>query len=1296
MKKLFVGLLAIASMALVGCSQDEEQLQFGGATFEDFTGEIVSEQTRTSMGADGSVLWSEDDLISLFKKTGYHQNYVVKSYGSASTTFEWVDASTSLGFKPTMNYAAYPYNANNTISGTTLTLDLSSLATQNYTANTFENAKAVMVAKSATTNLAFTNAFSLANIKLTADCGANPAPDETIYVKSIKIESATLPLAGNATVDMSQDKPAAAFASEGAKSITLTCAEPIQLSATATNFYILMPAVTFPANDLTITVQADIAEEAKECVIEVGNEVAFLRSQVTTLNKTITLDAWTGSTEITTVTVDNATEATEALENNAGVKLNDATGTSEIAPITVPAKDAVAAEVEHVIDLSSADMGTTPVYIAVEEGDASTTTTVKELEVIVPAGTTASSLNINAPGTTVTVTTADGTIIDTITAITAENTLIIAEGVTINKLNINGGNVRIEGGIVKEVANDLKKDITYVVKTAEQMRNIPVFATEVILAADIDLNNEQWISIGTPENPFSGTLNGMNHTIKNLKVVETEAKEGKAYIGLFGYAKDATIKDVTFENVNINIPCLDIDHSQGHIGAVAGSLEGTSTIENVTVKGDIKVEATVSANGASRVAVVAGGNSYGNVTMKNVHVIANAGSYLKANNNTGALAGQLQGKNVFENCSSNIDVTVTKFFAGGIIGLAAGDSKFTNCHTTGNVTVTAGREGRHNDEYRVGGIAGGWADGKKNVCTLIGCSYTGRISGKNADGAIAEPLDYAGFVGRGYTLNGCAGSKVVIDGVEYIEMSGDASSINYLVIDNGVIHVKDAANLKNAAEVGGTIVLEKDIDMGSEILVLGKNTVLDGNGKTLISKAGRAINVSGAEDVTIKNLTITCTGERGINVIQNAKEVTIKNVTATAANYTVNVASSAPAAKVVINNSTLNGLCVVNVCGEGADVTVDGSIINCLDKNQTAGEAYAALSLNMESIGGKIIATNTTINVEAGSDSCKGRNSAEDGVVTIDGSTEDVVVMVAAIKSNPSDVYYYTNASLAEAVEFAKNGDIITLIRDVELSESITIERDVTINLNGNKLTANVNKGRAFDIVANDVEFTLNATDSQIEFGNGTYGIIQFKDDATGNKVVVNGGTFEGTTDAGAFVRYRSGKKNTLVLNNVNYKDNCAVQGKNANNPFVISTNGAPADNENSITINGGNYDAACFIATVSKDFSMKDATITATGLGLELKNGTIENSTINLNPGAYVYSIDGAGLIASYSGEVTIKGSTINVSGNYYGIAVAPTGGSVNVEDCAINATTKYFVYDQYEGKSGCIKEGNTVVAEK
>ena len=304
----------------------------------------------------------------------------------------------------------------------------------------------------------------------------------------------------------------------------------------------------------------------------------------------------------------------------------------------------------------------------------------------------------------------------------------------------------------------------------------------IVLGDDIDLDAltrsralaSNWTPVGTEEAPFTGTFDGNGYTIKNLKLVESEAKEGKAFIGFFGFAKNATIKNVTFENVYINIPCLDIDHSQGHIGAVAGSLEGTSLIENVTVKGDIQVYATQNANGASRVAVVAGGNSYGDVTMKNVHVIANDGSSLIANNNTGALAGQLQGKSVFENCSSNIDVTVNKFFAGGIIGLAAGDQLFKNCHTTGNIAVVAGREGKAHDHYRVGGIAGGWADGKTKVCELIDCSYTGTLTGINADGSVAEVFDYMGYVGRGYTLNGCQGSKVIINGTEFVQKHNTA------------------------------------------------------------------------------------------------------------------------------------------------------------------------------------------------------------------------------------------------------------------------------------------------------------------------------------------------------------------------------------------------------------------------------------------------------------------------------------------------------------------------------------------
>lgn len=269
--------------------------------------------------------------------------------------------------------------------------------------------------------------------------------------------------------------------------------------------------------------------------------------------------------------------------------------------------------------------------------------------------------------------------------------------------------------------------------------------------------------------------------------------------------------------------------------------------------------------------------------------------------------------------------------------------------------------------------------------------------------------------------------------------------------------------LKDAIANGKSIILADNIT-AQEIIVIDNPLILDGNGYKIISSAGRAINVSGVDGVTIKNLTIEATGERAINVIQGATNIIIDNVTATAANYTVNVASSAPSAEVTIRKSTLNGLCTVNVSAEGACVYVENSTINCNDNNTTEGEGYAALSLNKEALNGKIIATGTTINVTEGSDSYQGRNVPEGGEVTINGSTDGVAIHVVVI-TYPNSDYYYSFESLAGAVNFAKDNDVITLIRNVEISELITVDKPLTIDLNGKTITANCKK--AFEVYAN-------------------------------------------------------------------------------------------------------------------------------------------------------------------------------------------------------------------------------------
>ena len=502
-----------------------------------------------------------------------------------------------------------------------------------------------------------------------------------------------------------------------------------------------------------------------------------------------------------------------------------------------------------------------------------------------------------------------------------------------------------ELGYYKDVNSD-----TYVVTSSDGLKQIAEEINagvetdrNITLSGDIDLAalaastfsraevKSNWTPIGTEEKPFTGTFDGKGYAIKNLTLVEAEAKEGKAYIGFISYAKDATIKNVVFENVTINIPCLDIDHSQGHIGAVAGSLEGTSTIENVTVKGDIKIEATQSANGASRVAVIAGGNSFGNVTMENVHVIANEGSYLIANNNTGALAGQLQGKAVCKNCSSNINVTVNKFFAGGLIGLAAGDQLFENCHTTGDIAVVAGRSGKAHDHYRVGGIAGGWADGAKNVCTLVNCSYTGKLTGVNSDGSVAEAFDYWGYVGRGYTLNGCQGSKVVIDGTEFVQKYNTADKAGIYTI-NGCTPVSTADELVAALEANEGVYFLNDIkiDPASMSNAYGATGINVKNGQT-IDGGGHTLNIKGAGG----------TWDSGINTTGGL----IKNLTVTGSFRGIFVNhTSTHSEKVVLENVTIggNGTVYTLSCDQGLYQGIEAT--NCTFNGwtsfaKTAGEA---------------------------------------------------------------------------------------------------------------------------------------------------------------------------------------------------------------------------------------------------------------------------------------------------------------------------------------------------------------------
>ncbi|MBQ3160543.1 MAG: hypothetical protein IJC04_00290, partial [Oscillospiraceae bacterium] len=227
-----------------------------------------------------------------------------------------------------------------------------------------------------------------------------------------------------------------------------------------------------------------------------------------------------------------------------------------------------------------------------------------------------------------------------------------------------------------------------------------------------------------------------------------------------------------------------------------------------------------------------------------------------------------------------------------------------------------------------------------------------------------------------------------------------------------------------AAEAGDTITLLADIT-ASAIITIDKPITLDGNGKTLTSTAGRAINVDCTGDVTIEDLTIVAKGERAINIINQPATVTINNVTATAGNYAVNLATSAGAANVTINDSDLTGLAVVNVASAGAYVEINDTKLTNVDANPN--ENYGAITVYHA-------AENATVNVNGGEIIVA--DDSRKAYVFADSATVNGIDDVGMIAARIGDAGYET---FEEALADAKVGDTITVIQTAVIDEDMTI-----------------------------------------------------------------------------------------------------------------------------------------------------------------------------------------------------------------------------------------------------------------
>ena len=516
-----------------------------------------------------------------------------------------------------------------------------------------------------------------------------------------------------------------------------------------------------------------------------------------------------------------------------------------------------------------------------------------------------------------------------------------------------------------------------------------------VLGADIDLGGFPWTPIGyNPndeagnENYFTGVFDGQNHKIYNLNI---DVKD-KGGVGFFGAVNNATIKNITFENVFVKAVESEEDPKNssgaegktnyivgGHIGAVVGydaAPWGTGEVnfENVHVTGLVQIEGETRAAQGQRIGGIIGGRGYSKMSFKNVSVNGAEGSYIKGYCSTAGVSGQIQGVTTYEDVTTDIDVYAVTFGAGGIAGIVTHGSTFTNCSTKGNVTLDASKTQLSsysaNYPFRVGGIAGCWSDSKTGVLTLTNCSYEGTLTSIDRDGNSPENFDYAGFVGRGYSLKNCAGSKVIVNNDEYVQAYETTYGVYYV---NGNYEVNTAADLKALANdvntgkdyfEGKTVVLTADIDLnGEEWTPIGSASKEHGFMGNFDGK-GFAIKNLAIKNIALDSDGYAYAGLFGVTegVDQNTqnyiKNLTIENVNIKTTGHIVAAAIAYPYYTVVENvtvkgNVSIKGgdytagvLAYTRRCVDAKNLTIAGNNGSAVEGRYTVGGVISDIQMN--------------------------------------------------------------------------------------------------------------------------------------------------------------------------------------------------------------------------------------------------------------------------------------------------------------------------------------------------------------
>lgn len=211
-------------------------------------------------------------------------------------------------------------------------------------------------------------------------------------------------------------------------------------------------------------------------------------------------------------------------------------------------------------------------------------------------------------------------------------------------------------------------------------------------AADASKEEQSWEPIGNGSKRYAGTFDGNGHTISNLYI-----KVQRGGVGFFGYMEYGTIKNIVFDNAqventgnNYNFPFTGIV-----VGAAFGTLQNLKTLKNCSVKSSVRAlggiagAITQSCSNLENNATVSGiyevGGIAGSFSQYTLSSCVNNGMVTEnSSGECGGIVGFLSSGTI-EDCANYGNVTGTNEI-GGIVGCAQDNSTIKRTLSSGDIT----------------------------------------------------------------------------------------------------------------------------------------------------------------------------------------------------------------------------------------------------------------------------------------------------------------------------------------------------------------------------------------------------------------------------------------------------------------------------------------------------------------------------------------------------------------------------------------------------------------------------------